>query len=398
MIGVGHALLAVRVAAWLVAGSWLARTVAAARGLPRIPDLLRSEFDREPEGRPRLTVVVPARNEGPHVLACLESLLGQDYAGIDVIAVDDRSTDDTGAVMDGLAVRHGERLRVIHVTELPAGWLGKTHALALGAREAGVMTQPDFLLFTDADVVFRPDALRRTLVYAVDSDADHMVTVPTMLVHRWDEGLVLGFFQIFGLWAARPWRVEEPKAMRDAVGVGAFNMLRRSAYLEIGGFEAQKMDILEDMTLARRVKRGGLRQRIGFARGMVTVHWARGARGLIEGMTKNIFSGFRFHASLLVGACVWLAVFGVGPGIGVWWAPTRVPSVIAISCVGWAYRLVGRHSGISAWNFVFFPVAAAVFIFTLLRSMAVTLWQGGVMWRGTFYSLEELRREAGPLW
>ncbi len=393
----GYGLATVRVTAWVVAAAWTLRTFAAARGMPGVPDLLRTEFDVEPEGQPWVTVIVPARDEGPHILACLESLLAQDYAGIDVIAVDDRSTDDTGAVMEGLAERHWDRLRVIHVTELPAGWLGKTHALALAAREASVLRQPDFLLFTDADVVFREDALRRTLVYAVASRADHMVTMPTMLVRRWDEGVVLGFFQTFWTWAVRPWKVEDPKAIRDAVGVGAFNLVRRSAYLELGGFEAQKMDILEDFTLARRVKRAGLRQRIAFGRGLVTVHWASGAMGLVGVMTKNLFSAFRFHASLVVIACFWLAVFAVGPALGIWWQETRVASLIAVACVAWSYRMSGRHSNVAAWNFVFFPVGAGVFIFTLLRSMFVTLWQGGVWWRGTFYSLKELRREAGPM-
>jgi cellulose synthase/poly-beta-1,6-N-acetylglucosamine synthase-like glycosyltransferase len=385
------------VVAWVVAGAWALKTGEAAWGLPRIPDLLREEFDRWPVGWPRLTVIVPARDEEEGVVACLESLMAQDYPGLHVIAVDDRSSDATGALMDALAVRFPERLTVMHVTELPAGWLGKVHALALGAKQAEVLTQPEFLLFTDGDVVFRADALRRTLARVVDVQADHMVTVPTMDLRRWDEGVVLGFFQIFGLWATRPWKVEDPKAMRDVVGIGAFNLMRTTAYRAIGGFEGQKMDILEDFTLAKRVKKAGLRQRICFGHGLVTVHWASGAKGLVGVMTKNIFSAFRFHASLLLGACVWLAVFAVGPSVGVWMPGVRVPSAIALLCAVWAYRLYGRTSGISAWYAAGFPVGALLFIFTLLRSMAVTLRQGGVWWRGTFYSLEDLRREAGPL-
>jgi GT2 family glycosyltransferase len=384
------------VVAWVVAGSWAWKTLEAARGLPRIPDLLRDEFDRWPVREPRLTVIVPARDEAAGIVACLESLVAQDYP-VDVIAVDDRSADGTGALMDGVAARSQGRVTVMHVTELPAGWLGKVHALALGAKQAEVLTQPDFLLLTDADVVFRADALRRTLARAVETAADHIVTVPTMEVRRWDEGVLLGFFQIFGLWAARPWRVEDPKSIRDAVGIGAFNMMRASAYREIGGFEGQKMDILEDLTLAKRVKKAGLRQRICFGHGLVTVHWASGVTGLTGVMTKNIFAAFRFHASLLLGACGWLAVFAVGPAVGVFFRGLRVPSAIALGCVVLAYRMYGRTSGISVWYCLGFPLGAVVFVFTLLRSMAVTLAQGGVRWRGTFYSLDELRRESGPL-
>jgi glycosyltransferase involved in cell wall biosynthesis len=381
--------------AWVVAAGWVVKTVAAARGLPRIADLRRQEFDRVPEGEPWVTVVVPARDEAAGVVECLESLVGQDYGRLRVIAVDDRSTDGTGELMEALAGRFPGRLRVLHVLELPPGWLGKTHAMAWAAREALATGEAEFLLFTDADVVFRVDAVRRSLVRAVESGADHMVTVPTMLVRRWDEGMVLGFFQIFGLWAARPWLVDDPKAMRDAVGIGAFNMLRGSAYVGLGGFEGQKMEILEDVVLAQRVKRAGLRQRIAFGRGMVEVHWAAGATGLMGVMTKTIFAALRFNVGLVAGVCAWIAVFLMGPVVGIWWGPTRLASGIALACVLWGYRLYGRTSGISAWYFVLFPFGAWAFLVTLVRSMAVTLWHGGVRWRGTFYSLEELRRESG---
>jgi glycosyltransferase involved in cell wall biosynthesis len=390
------------VVAWVVAGAWVLKTAEAARGLPNIPDLLLGEFDRVPVGEPRLTVIVPARDEADGIVACLESLMRQDYPWIEVIAVNDRSTDSTGALMDEVAARFPGKLTVMHVTELPAGWLGKVHALALGAKQAEVLTfpgkgGPEFLLFTDGDVVFREDALRRTLVRAVDAEADHVVTMPTMDLRRWDEGVVVGFFQIFAMWGVRLWKAEDPKARRDAVGVGAFNMMRSSAYRAIGGFEEQKMDIVEDLRLARRVKDAGLRQRICFGQGLAKVHWASGAGGLVGVMTKNIFAALGFRVLVVVAACVWLALFAVGPGVGLFVAGLRVPSVIALACAGWAYRMYGRSSGVSAWYVVGFPVGAAVFIFALLRSMFVTLRQGGVRWRGTFYSLRELREKSGPL-
>ena len=387
----------IRILAWLVAGSWFWKVFSASRGLPRIPNLLMPQFDTMPAGEPKLTVIVPARNEAAGIEGCLRSLLAQDYPHLDLIAVDDRSTDTTGALMDQIAAEHPGRLTVLHVTDLPAGWLGKTHALAFAAKQAAVLTQPDFLLFTDGDVVFRSDALRRTLVQAVRSQADHIVTVPTMLVERWDEALFLGFFQCFGLWANRPWRVEDPRALADAVGVGAFNLIRRSAYLQLGGFEAQRMDILEDLVLARRVKAAGLRQRIAFGRGLVSLHWASGATGLIEVMTKNLFAALRFHASVVLLACAWLAGFAFAPAVGLFYAPTRIPAALTAACIFWGYTLYGRQTGIPAYNAVFFPIGALLFMVTLFRSMVITLAQGGVQWRGTFYPIAELRRGAAPL-
>ncbi len=385
------------IAAWAVVVGWLCVVLRAANGLPRIPNLLTKRFGGEPDGLPQITVVVPARNESVHVKACIESLLQQDYAALRIVAVNDRSTDDTGAILDALVLTDPERLRVLHIAELPPQWLGKTYAMAEAAKATIEEDAPDFLLFTDADVMYRKDAIRRSLVYAVESGADHLVTVPTTIILRWDEAMVLGFFQIFGLWGARPWKVADPKARRDAIGIGAFNLVRTSAYEQIGGFAGQRMDILEDLTLARRIKRAGLAQRIAFGRGLVNVHWASGAAGLVEVMTKNIFSAFRFHVSLLLLACGWLAVFCASPVVTLAYGPTRLPGAVTLAAVLCGYGLFQRTSGISAWYALLSPIAAMVFIFTMLRSMLTTLRQGGVRWRGTFYSLKELREHAAPL-
>jgi GT2 family glycosyltransferase len=388
-----HLLRVVQGSAWLIALSWIYKAVEAAIGLPRIADLLEARYDRFVEGTPSLTVIVPARNEAADIAECLKSLLAQDYSNLQIIAVDDRSTDETGARMDALAEAYPERLHVLRIAELPEDWLGKTHAMAMAASQA----TSEWLLFTDADVLFRADSLRRSLAYAVASGADHLVTMPTTIIRRWDEGALLGFFQIFGLWAARPWKVADPRARRDAIGVGAFNMIRRSAYEQIGGFEALRMEIVEDLGLGRRVKRAGLAQRIAFGRGLVRVHWASGALGLVRVMTKNIFSAFRFYISLTMVACVWLIVFCAAPVFGLMLAGTRLPAALTLAAIAVTYRLYGRISGISAWQAVLSPVAAMLFVYALLRSMMITLRQGGVVWRGTFYSLKTLRRYAAPL-
>ena len=229
------------ITAWFVAFPWLTKVVEASFGMPRIANLLGREYDREPHGMPSVTVIVPGRNEERDVAACLESLLAQDYAPLQIVAVDDRSTDSTGTLMDGLAADHPNRLQTVHIRELPPDWLGKTHAMAVVA--AG--SESDWLLFTDADILFRADCLRRSLVYAVESGADHLVTVPTPVIRRWDEGMILGFFQIFGMWGARPWKIANPRARFDAIGVGAFNLVRRGAYEQVGGFEALRMEIVE---------------------------------------------------------------------------------------------------------------------------------------------------------
>ena len=268
---------AAEITAWLIALGWLWKALTAWRGLPTIPNLLHSKYNRSPRNNPSVTVIVPARNEAEALPACLESLLAQDYANLEIIAVDDRSTDTTGQIIDSLAATHSGRLKAIHVESLPEGWLGKTHAMALAARHALAVSHPDYLLFTDADVLFQPEAIRRSLSQAVDTEADHFVTFPTPILKTLGEGTLLGYLGVMGLWATRPWKASDPKAVRDSIGIGAFNLLRSEAYLKLGGFDALRMQIVEDLTLAARVKRAGLRQRVTIAPGMVSLHWAAGA-------------------------------------------------------------------------------------------------------------------------
>lgn len=376
--------------AWLVALTWLLRTVAAQRGLATIPNLLLPVYDQP--ATDTLTVIVPARNEAADIRATLESLLAQDHPQIQIIAVNDRSTDTTGAIMDELAAAHPAQLRALHIHTLPHEWLGKTHAMSLAAAQAC----STYLLFTDADVIFAPSALRRALAHATATQADHLVLMPTPLIRRWDEGALLSFFQLFGLWAARPWLVANPKS-RDAIGLGAFNLLRRDAYERIGGFTAVRMAIVEDLTLGRLVKRSGLRQRVAFGRGLVSLHWAAGANGIVSVMTKNTFAATNFHISLLFAGCAWLALFCVAPFAAIWIPAYSIPSAITLLCIARSYTLLGRTTGIPDWNALLTPFAAILFGFTLLKSMVTTLTRRGVTWRGTFYPLRTLRKHTMPL-
>jgi glycosyltransferase involved in cell wall biosynthesis len=383
--------------AWLLAVAWTWKAVTAAFGLPRIPNLLDARFDREPAGNPAITVIVPARNEEEALPASLASLIAQDYANLRIIAVDDRSTDASGSIMDGLAERHPDRLRVLHVRELPASWLGKPHAMTIAARDAIAIDHPEYLLFTDADIYFEPQAIRRSLAQAVATSADHFVTFPTPQIKTVGEGILLGYLGVMGLWATRPWKAEDPKAKRDSIGIGAFNLMRTGAYEQLGGFEALRMEILEDLMLARRVKLAGLRQRVAIAPGMVSLYWAAGAMGVVNVMTKNLFAIFRFRIALVLAACVGLALQCLAPFAFLLISQTRVPAVLTLLAIVALYALSARHSRISTRYAFLFPAGAALFLYSLLRSALTTLRAGGVMWRGTFYPLKDLRKNITPL-
>lgn len=388
---------ALELIAWLVAFAWLSRALATARGLRRIPDLTQTSYDLNPTGNPSLTVIVPARNEAAGVAACLTSLLQQDYSNLQIIAIDDRSTDATGAIMDSLAAQHPTHLRILHITTLPDGWLGKTHAMALAARDAISLYSPDFLLFTDADILFAPQSIRISLAQAIKTNADHFVTLPTPILKSPGEGMLLGYLQVMGLWAARPWRVEDPKALRDAIGIGAFNLLRTPAYQQLGGFEALRLVILEDLTLARNVKLAGLRQRLAYAPGYVSLHWAPGALGIVKVMTKNLFAVFAFRPAALLAAALAISGLCLSPFLFLITPGLLAPGLIAVASVFWMFALATRRSGIPFLYALAFPLSTALFVYSLLRSMLTTLKDGGVTWRGTFYPLANLRKSTKPL-
>ncbi|HEX4156083.1 MAG TPA: glycosyltransferase [Acidobacteriaceae bacterium] len=379
--------------AWVVAVLWLWRTNEAIRWMPRVPDLNRDEWDLlPPEDAPWLTVVVPARNEEENIGATLETLLMQQYRKLWVLAIDDRSTDQTAKIIDGFAARHPQRMGAIHVDHLPEGWMGKTFALEVGTRNSA----SEYVLFTDADVLFSPSSLRRAIACAVMTKADHMVVLPTPLVKSRGEGMVLGFFQVLGMWVTRPWRVSDPRARHDVMGVGAFNLVRREALEILGGWEPQRMCVLEDVALGQRMKAAGLRQTVAFGPDLVLVHWAKGFRGVIRATTKNLFSGVNFQPLLmLLGAAAMLLLF-LGPLAGMAWPRTWLPGLLGLCSIGACYRVAGRWSLIDARYGWLYPVGVAAMLWAMARSMVSAWARRGVMWRGTFYPLRELRKFNSP--
>ena len=388
-------------AAWGIAFAWVLKTYAVITNLPSITNLTGVDWDIGPLSTPTLTVVVPAKDEAENIAATLDALLASDYQGLRIVVVDDRSTDGTAKIVDDLRAAYlaragknkkakqeaAAKLQVFHIAELPEGWLGKTYALAVATEHS----DSTYILYTDGDVLFSPSVLRRAMAFAAAIAADHLVVLPTMQVKSRGEGIVLGFFQIMGLWASRLWRVDDPEARRDVIGVGAFNLVRRSALEEIGGWLPQRMAVLEDITLGRRMKAAGMRQRVAFAPGLVLVHWAKGARGLLRGMTKNLFSAFGFQPLLVLVACSWIFIFCLLPIAGLGWPPTIFPALITLLCIAATYRAMGEVSWVDARYAWLYPLGALGLMFAMLRSMVVVLWQGGVTWRGTKYPLRDLR-------
>jgi len=391
------------IAGTILAFAWFSRILDAAIGMPSVADISKPEWDRNPvaasgnlsfgnlsSGHPRVSIIVPARNEEQDIERSLTALLALDYDNYEVIAVNDRSTDGTGEIMEKVAGRapHG-RLRVIHHRELPAGWLGKTHAMWTATNAA----RGDWLLFTDADVLFKPDSVRRALAYAEAERADHVVLFPQMIMKRPGESMMIAFFLSMFVFGHRPWKVADPKS-RDHIGVGAFNLVRRSVYEAVGTYEALRMEVLDDMKLGKVVKNAGFAQRNVFGGDLISIRWAQGVNGVVDNLTKNFFAVLSFQWWRTLISAFGLAFLNLMPFLGVWLAQgwERLPYAVALVSMFAIYVGMSWRSRVPAYCFLLHPLSTALFIYTLLLSMFHALWNDGIIWRGTRYPLEELRK------
>jgi glycosyltransferase involved in cell wall biosynthesis len=380
------------IAGTILALAWLSRIVDAAIGMPSVADVSRPEWNRNPAtttGNPRVSIIVPARNEEKDIAQALTQLLALDYGDYEVIAVNDRSTDRTGEIMEEVQRNSNGKLKVIHHQELPAGWLGKTHAMWTATNAAN----GDWLLFTDADVLFKPDSVRRAMAYAEAEGADHVVLFPQMIMKQPGEYMMIAFFQTMFVFGHRPWKVADPKT-KDHMGVGAFNLVRRSVYESVGTYEALRMEVLDDMKLGKVVKNAGFAQRNVFGGDLISIRWANGAMGVVNNLTKNFFAVLSFKWPLTLISAFGLAFLNLMPFLGVWLAHgwERLPYGIALASMFSIYLGMSLRSGVPAYYFLLHPVSTLLFVYTLLRSMFHTLWNDGIIWRGTRYPLEELRR------
>ena len=377
--------------ALIVTLAWVALAIRGIRGMNRIPYLEHLPPPEATTALSSLTVIIAARNEEKAVGGCLESLLAQQYPGtLQIILVDDRSTDATGAIGDEWAARSGGRLEVIHLTDCPAGWLGKCNAMAEGAKRAA----GDFVLFTDGDVRFEASSLSRAMRHVEQEQADMLVVFPDLITHSLGEGaLVLVFGQAL-VTAFPPWKAMQAGSDKF-VGVGAFNMVRRSLYERCGGHRFLKLQVVDDAGLGKIIKYAGGRVRVALGRNMVHIRWQDSLAGTIRGLEKNAFAGLGYSVARTLAAVV-LMLFAylwpwAGMAVGPW--PSRLlcasTAFIIQPWVGWNATRLARTAPMLAFSL---PVGAVLFAWTVLRSMVITLRQGGIRWRDSFYSLTELRR------
>lgn len=355
-------------------------------GLSRL-GWLRDVEPATDEACPRVSIIVPARNEEREIEAALQSLLALDYPDYEVLVVDDRSTDRTGEILARMRQTFPQ-LSVATVTELPGGWLGKNHAMYFGAQHA----TGELLLFTDADIHMQPDTLRRAVTYLQQQRLDFLPMSPDVEMPGWLlESFVVIFVILFSL-HVEPWRLRNPKSPAH-VGIGAFNLIRADVYRAIGTHQAIAMRPDDDVKLGKLVKKHGYLHDVLNGSGFLKVRWYASLSELIHGLEKNTFAVMEYRVRAVVFSSVLMFLCHVWPFVAVWvtTGPTRWLNLAIIVMHCSCYLAVAWQLRARLWTVAAYPLVFLLMVYIQWRTMILNYWLGGIRWRNTLYPLKELK-------
>ncbi|ODA42570.1 glycosyltransferase family 2 protein [Desulfosporosinus sp. BG] len=351
------------------------------RYIKKRPVFLKTDRSNKGIIYPSLSVIIPACNEEESIEQAVRQLISQDYPNLEVIVVNDRSTDKTGAILEKLKIQYPQ-LKVITIYDLPPNWLGKNHAVYQGVKEA----TGEWLLFTDADVMFSLGSLKKTLGYALEHALDHLTITPDLYY-----GGV--FYRAFLTYLS--FAITATVMFTNKVGVGAFNLVKKSVYKEIGGYEAIAMRVADDMSFGELVVNKGYKQDFGLSgKGFIIVKWYNNLFDLLKGIKKNQFAHFKFSVVTTLGICLYALLVGVYPFVGIFLGPIWARALCGLSVVSLfgVYNYFAKYLNISRSYVVIHPISVLLYIGAILNSMVKTISQGGIEWRGTIYPIKVLKK------
>lgn len=352
-------------------------------------------------GTPEVVVIVPARNEEKAIANALRSILKSNYPALRIIAVNDRSTDQTGALMDEVAA-NDTRCLVLHVESLPQGWLGKNHAMhlaaelamshAVDAESTDKTTSDRLLLFTDGDVIYEPTAITSAVKFLEDRKLDHLALLPKMIPGGYLENSVVAFFG-FAVAIGQQTHLITTRWPFAYAGVGAFNLVTSRLYRSFDGHQRIAMDVLDDMKLGKMAKQHGGRQDFVAAPDLLSIRWYDSLWNVIAGLEKNGFAALNYSIFELIKTNIIFTLTMLAPYALVFALPLQQSSGFLAVIILWhvLYAITAIRFGGGWLLFPMFPFAACTMAFAFCRSAWITLRQGGIRWRDSFYSLKELR-------
>src|SRR5262245_35697467 len=358
---------------WLLLAVMTLRGVLAVRSLPP-----RAAVASPP---PRVSVVIAARDEERRIETTVRGLLAQEDVDLEVIAVDDRSTDGTGEILRRVGAAD-RRLTVVRVDELPDGWLGKCHALHVGAQRV----TSEWLLFTDGDVWMKPDVVARAIAAA--ERVDHVCLLFGMS-HGTPAGRACHLLATMSL-ATQAARLGAGRP-GGYMGIGAFNLVRAAAYCEAGGHAPLRLTVCDDWMLGLLLRRAGRSTRAFLAGADVEADWFATPLGMVRALEKNYFAAVNYRlGTVLVSVPLFLLLWAAGLA-GPWTVtPAGAAAGLAILSVAVPAAILAPRLRLPRRAAVLVPFVFPVLSLVMLNSAFRTLRQGGVRWRDTFYPLDLL--------
>jgi cellulose synthase/poly-beta-1,6-N-acetylglucosamine synthase-like glycosyltransferase len=351
--------------------------------------LFEKEDPPTPLKWPKLSVVIAARNEAETIEKAVSTLLEQDYPDIEIILVNDRSTDQTGKIIDDIA-RKDVRVKSVHVKYLPHGWLGKVYALNIGTQK----TVGDWILYTDADVHFRQGTIRKAIALAISKQSHHLTLVPKPDTPSFLLEIVIQAFGALFIQGTKASEVDKPGS-NAFVGTGAFNLVKKSALEKTEGFSWLRMEVADDVGLGLMLHKSGAKSHFSVSIHDISLIWYPSIKRMFNGLEKNLFgvsSRYSFTRMTFIFVFFWLLF--LSPSIAIvyrkvpyLWIFGVIPLLfVVIEALISKLKLKQRFISLLS-----IPLGHLIISLMLLHSGIMCKLHGGIIWRGTKYSINDLR-------
>jgi cellulose synthase/poly-beta-1,6-N-acetylglucosamine synthase-like glycosyltransferase len=344
----------------------------------------------QPKKCPRLSVVIATCNDADTIEDAVNTLLRQDYPDLEIVVVNDRSTDWTGQIINRIA-RKDSRVRTIQIQDLPTGWLGKVHALHVGTQKAS----GEWILYTDADVYFKHGALRKAISFVIADHSDHLALMP---IPRAPSFLLRVVLQAVGgvfVLGTRAAHLGKPDT-KAFVGAGAFNLVRKAALDRTEGFAWLRMEVVDDVGLGLMLQRSGARSSFAITLQDVSFTWYPSLRSMFKGLEKNFFAVLAFYSiPRMIGIVVLAWAYALAPLVAILYS-MKIPFLLVVGLVAYLFLVAGAVGVKIMFKQKLLPlllvqVGHILVSLMLLRSGIMCIVRGGITWRGTWYPLDELR-------
>ena len=342
----------------------------------------------QPGSWPKLSIIIPACNEEQHIEQAAKTILAQDYPNLEIILVNDRSSDSTGDIIDQLAI-DDDRITAVHIKTLPKNWLGKVNALSEGKK----YVTGDWMLITDADIHYSPGILRKAVAYVLDKKIDHLALMPNVEMNSFGLEIAINTFGLVFLLTTRAAMINKPNS-KYVIGVGAFNLVRTEVFNKTPGFEWLRMETVDDMGVGLMMNNAGAQTHFALADKDLSLGWYHSIGQMFKGLEKNLF-----------GAGAGYSVIKLSTQIVPLWGLVAAPFLAFYSDNIWLWSLATtavalylifsiffvRRKKTETFSLLLFPVGLILISLMMIWAAFRCVKNGGIDWRGTHYSTAELR-------